>query len=83
MRIPLKIDPIQQMNLIWLQLSTTLKLPLTTGPPRESPELLLGFVRKACNVRVRDGPLEVTMALAVVEGLKVAIICVPGGGFEE
>lgn len=83
MRIPLKTQPIQQGNLIRLQLTPPLKLPLPTGPPTQSPQFLDGLFAHSLYIGIGYGAFEITVPVTFVIGDKVAIVGVPGGWFEE
>ena len=83
MWIPFKMQPIQQMNLIPLQLAPSLILPLSTSPPTQGPQFLLGFFTQSGYIRICNGAFEVAMSISFVEGLEMTIVSVPVCWFEE
>lgn len=83
MRIPLKPQPRQQHNLIPLQLSPPLKLPLSTGPPTQCTQLLLLRFTQPGHIGFGNGAFEIAVSMAGMVGCQGLIVGVPSGWFEE
>jgi hypothetical protein len=77
MRVPLKPQSTQQMNLVRIQLSPPFKLPLPTSPPTQRSQFLFLLLAHSVDIGIGYLSFEVAVPCSSAVCLKVTVVGIP------